>query len=102
MLSLNKLLKERNSNLNLVNVKVGASTLSQREKWRKNLEKWKINSDRHRIDAHYDDLSLLSPYLDDITASIKGFERVSVTEQEVIDAGQVCKFQSQVYENEAQ
>ena len=55
------------------------------------LKKWKINSDRHRIDAHYDDLSLLSPYLDDITASIKGFERVSVTEQEVIDAGQICK-----------
>ena len=88
--------------MNLVNVKVAASTLSQREKWRKNLEKWKINSDRHRIDAHYDDLSLLSPYLDDITTSIKGFERVSVTEQEVIDAGQVCKSQSQVYENEAQ
>ena len=88
--------------MNLVNVKVGASTLSQREKWRKNLEKWKINSDRHRIDAHYDDLSFLSPYLDDITASIKGFERVSVTEQEVIDARQVCESQSQVYGNEAQ
>ena len=100
MLSLNKLLKERNSNLNLLNVKVGASTLSK--DWRKILEKWKINSDRHRIDVNYDDLSFLSPYLDDITASIKGFERVSVTEQEVIDARQVCESQSQVYGNEAQ
>ena len=100
MLSLNKLVKERKSNLNLVEVKVGASTVSDREKWRKRLDDWRINTDRHRIDAHQENLSLLSPLLDDIVALIKGFDAISVTEQEVIDAGHVCKSQSQVYDDE--
>ena len=51
----------------------------------------------HRIDAYYEGISLLSSFFDDIMLSIKGFERISVTEQEVIDAGQVCKSQSKVY-----
>ena len=51
----------------------------------------------HRIDAYYDNISLLSSFSEDIMLSIKGFERISVTEQEVINAGQVCQSQSQVY-----
>ena len=35
----------------------------------------------HRIGAYYDDISLLSSFLDDIMLSIKGFERISVTDR---------------------
>ena len=62
--------------MNLVDEKLGASTLSERDKWRKSLDEWRINTDRHRIYAHRVNLSLLSPLLDDIVALIKGFDAI--------------------------
>ena len=80
MLSTKKLLK-------MVDVKLGASTLSQREKRWMNFE----------MDTALMLIMIIYLCSEDIMLSIKGFERISVTEQEVINAGQVCQSQSQVY-----